>query len=413
MSTVPSICRAARDAQPRLAAASPETRNAVLEHVARLLVQRTESLVAENQKDLAAAEASDLSSAMVDRLRLTPDRIQSIAQGVREIIALPDPVGGIEDLKRRPNGLQVGRMRIPLGVIAMIFESRPNVVIDAGALCLKSSNAVILKGGKEALHSNIALAAVLRDALEAEGLPPEAMALLTDRADVAELLKQSDTVDLLIPRGGKNLIRYVTDNSSIPVVQHFEGICHAFVDESADLTMASDITLNAKAQRPGVCNALETLLVHVKVAPAFLPGVTARLEDAGVEVRGCVRSRSIVPSMTAATDEDWATEYIDLILSVRVVDDMEAALEHIHRFGSDHTETIITSDYARANAFVARVPSSAVMVNASTRFNDGGQLGLGAEIGISTSRLHAFGPMGLQELTTRKWVVFGSGQIRQ
>ncbi|MFT7621382.1 MAG: glutamate-5-semialdehyde dehydrogenase [Myxococcota bacterium] len=413
MSTVPSICRAARDAQPRLAAASPETRNAVLEHVARLLVERTESLVAENQKDLAAAEASDLSSAMVDRLRLTPDRIQSIAQGVREIIALPDPVGGIEDLKRRPNGLQVGRMRIPLGVIAMIFESRPNVVIDAGALCLKSSNAVILKGGKEALHSNIALAAVLRDALEAEGLPPEAMALLTDRADVAELLKQSDTVDLLIPRGGKNLIRYVTDNSSIPVVQHFEGICHAFVDESADLTMASDITLNAKAQRPGVCNALETLLVHVKVAPAFLPGVTARLEDAGVEVRGCVRSRSIVPSMTAATDEDWATEYIDLILSVRVVDDMEAALEHIHRFGSDHTETIITSDYARANAFVARVPSSAVMVNASTRFNDGGQLGLGAEIGISTSRLHAFGPMGLQELTTRKWVVFGSGQIRQ
>ncbi len=412
MSSVEQMCRAARAAQSALANASAATKNAVLTRVSALLNERAADIVAANARDLEAAEAAELSSAMIDRLRLTEARLGAIARGVEEIVALPDPVGGIEGLTRRPNGLRVGRMRIPLGVVAMIFESRPNVVIDAGALCLKAGNAVILKGGKEAHHSNIALAEVLSDALEAEGLPRDAAALLTDRGEVAELLKQDAWVDLLIPRGGKGLIRYVTDNSAIPVVQHFEGVCHVYVDAGADLEMAAEIAVNGKAQRPGVCNATETLLVHLKEAAAFLPTLSQRMVEEGVELRGCMRSRAIVPSMRAATEDDWGAEYLDLILAVKVVDDMDAAIEHIRTHGSDHTESIVTSDYARGHDFVARVPSSAVMINASTRFNDGGQLGLGAEIGISTSRLHAFGPMGLQELTTRKWVVLGDGHIR-
>jgi len=406
------MCQAARDAQPALATASTDTKNAVLRGVADLLMERADTILASNALDLAAAEEAGLSSAMVDRLRLDHKRLGGIAAAVRDIAALPDPIGDISDLVRRPNGLRVGRMRIPLGVVAMIFESRPNVVIDAGALCLKSGNAAILKGGREAAHSNLALAQVLRDALTAQGLPADAVVHLTERGQVSELLEQAQTVDLVIPRGGEGLIRYVTQNSQIPVVQHYKGVCHVFVDDTADLAMAADIAVNAKTQRPGVCNALETLLVHRAVAEKFVPAVANTLSETGVELRGCERARALWPDMTPAGDADWHAEYLDLILSVRVVDDMDAAIEHIRIYGSDHTESIITSDYGRANAFVASVPSSAVMVNASTRFNDGGELGLGAEIGISTSRLHAFGPMGLKELTTQKFVVYGEGHVR-
>ncbi len=412
MSTVHQLCTAARDAQPALAAASTDLKNQVLRETADLLVARCGDILERNALDVEAAAAAGLSSAMTDRLRLDAARLQGIADGVREIAALPDPIGEVSALRQRPNGLRVGRMRIPLGVIAMIFESRPNVVIDAGALCIKSGNAAILKGGREAAHSNLALAEVLRDALEAVGLARDAVVLLTDRGQVSDLLQEADTVDLVIPRGGEGLIRYVTENSRIPVIQHYKGVCHVFVDESADLAAAERIAVNAKAQRPGVCNSLETLLVHRGVASAFLPSVSAAMRAAGVELRGCERSREILPDIGAAGEDDWHAEYLDLILAVRVVDDMDAAIAHIREYGSDHTESIITSDYGRANAFVARVPSSAVMVNASTRFNDGGQLGLGAEIGISTSRLHAFGPMGLKELTTQKFVVYGDGHVR-
>ena len=414
MSRVEELCRAAQQAQPALTVAGTDKKNAVLERVATLLVERSASICAENKTDLDAGAAAGLSAAMMDRLTLTPARLESIAAGVREIAALDDPIGRVENLTRRPNGLRVGRMRIPLGVIAMIFESRPNVVIDAGALCLKAANAVILKGGKEAIASNRALAAVLQDALAAEGLPREAVVLLTDRGEVSELLEQDETVDLVIPRGGEGLIRYVTRNSRIPVVQHYKGTCHVFVDESADLERAVAIAINAKVQRPGVCNAMETLLVHRAVAHAFVPSVASAMNAAGVELRGCEQTRALAPDKVgAATEADWHAEYLDLVLSIRVVDDMEQAIEHIRRYGSDHTEAILTNDYRRANAFVERVSSSAVIVNASTRFNDGGQLGLGAEIGISTSRLHAFGPMGLEELTARKFVVYGDGHIRK
>jgi len=413
MSTVEELCLAARKAQPALAMASTGQKNAVLTQIATLLRERTPSLLIENQKDLDAAKDAGLSGAIVDRLRLNADRIAQISKGVEEIIALPDPIGGISQLETRPSGIRVGRMRIPLGVIAMIFESRPNVVIDAGALCLKSANAVILKGGKEAKHSNLALATLLSDALEAEELPRKAVVLLQERSEVNTLLEQANTVDLVIPRGGEGLIRYVTNNSRIPVVQHYKGVCHLFIDESADLAMASRIAVNAKTQRPGVCNALETLLIHEAVAEEFLPAITKKLRALGVVLRGCEKSRSEVPDMDAASEEDWHTEYLDLILSVRVVEDMNQAIQHIDTYGSDHTESIVTTNYQRAHEFVARIPSSAVMVNASTRFNDGSQLGLGAEIGISTSRLHAFGPMGLNELTTSKFVIYGDGNVRK
>ena len=413
MSTVEELCLAARKAQPALAMASTGQKNAVLTRIATLLRERTPSLLIENQKDLDAAKDAGLSGAIVDRLRLNADRIAQISKGVEEIIALPDPIGGISQLETRPSGIRVGRMRIPLGVIAMIFESRPNVVIDAGALCLKSANAVILKGGKEAKHSNLALATLLSDALEAEELPRKAVVLLQERSEVNTLLEQANTVDLVIPRGGEGLIRYVTNNSRIPVVQHYKGVCHLFIDESADLAMASRIAVNAKTQRPGVCNALETLLIHEAVAEEFLPAITKKLRALGVVLRGCEKSRSEVPDMDAASEEDWHTEYLDLILSVRVVEDMNQAIQHIDTYGSDHTESIVTTNYQRAHEFVARIPSSAVMVNASTRFNDGSQLGLGAEIGISTSRLHAFGPMGLNELTTSKFVIYGDGNVRK
>ncbi len=409
---VAARCRAAKAAQTRLAVATTEQKNALLHRIAARLEGDCAAVVEANQRDVAAAADAGLSSALVDRLRLDEKRLRALAASVREVVALPDPVGLVESLWTRPNGLQVGKMRIPLGVIAIIFESRPNVVIDAAILCLKSGNAAILKGGKEAAHTNAALAAVLSSALVDAGLPSEAVTLLTDRGEVGELLHQTETVDLVIPRGGEGLVRYVTENSRIPVVQHYKGVCHVFVDATADLEMASRIVVNAKAQRPGTCNAAETLLVHAEVAERFLPEVARALAAARVTLVGCERTRAVLPEVTPATEADWSTEYLDLVLSVRVVDDLEAALAHISRYGSSHTEAIVTRDYQNAHAFIARVPSSAVLVNASTRFNDGGELGLGAEIGISTSKLHAFGPMGLRELTTTKFIVYGQGQVR-
>jgi glutamate-5-semialdehyde dehydrogenase len=342
--------------------------------------------------------------------------VDKLAAAVREIAEQPDPLGSLEDEEVRPNGLRVARMRIPLGVVAMIYESRPNVTADAAALCLKAGNSVILRGGSEALRSNLAIAEALRAGLERGAVPVDAIQLVStpDRSAIDVLLEQEDSIDLVIPRGGEGLIRAVTRKSRIPVLQHYKGVCHVFVDATAPEGRACAIVLNAKVQRPGVCNALETLLVHADAAPRVLPAVASALVDAGVELRGCARTREILDgvAVAAATEEDWHAEYLDLILAVRVVDDLEAALEHIATYGSDHTEAIVTDDQASARAFVAAVQSSTVLVNASTRFADGGELGLGAEIGISTSKLHAFGPMGARELTTRKFVVTGEGQVR-
>ncbi|HWP57593.1 MAG TPA: glutamate-5-semialdehyde dehydrogenase [Candidatus Acidoferrales bacterium] len=409
------IARRAKQAARRLAQLSAEEKNRVLLKMAEGLIGAQERVLGANQKDLEAARGAGLSAALLDRIALNPSRVQGMAKAIRDVAALPDPVGEIVKMWRRPNGLQVGRMRIPLGVIALIYEARPNVTADAAALCLKSGNAAILRGGSEAFFSNQAIGDVLRAACRGSAVPEDAVQVVqsTDRGLVDELLQLDGSIDLVIPRGGEELIAAVTARSKVPVVKHFKGVCHVYVDRDAPLEMAERIALNAKVQRPSVCNAMETLLVHEAIAPRFLPAVIEKLQRAGVEVRGCERTRTLAPAVKAATEEDWATEYLDLILSVRVVRDMDEAIDHIERYGSQHTEAIVTADYAAARAFIDRVHSSAVMVNASTRFNDGGELGLGAEIGISTSKLHAFGPMGLEELTTTKFVVFGDGQIRE
>lgn len=372
-------------------------------------------LIEENQRDLAAGEKAHLSSAMMDRLRLTPAVIQGMADGLREVARLRDPVGEVVGMWRRPNGLMVGRMRIPIGVIGMIYESRPNVTADAAGLCLKSGNSVILRGGSEAFHSNQAIGRILQRALLKIGLPQEAVQVFlhTEKEAIQEMLQLEDEIDLIIPRGGEALIRFVMDHSRIPVIKHYKGVCHIFVDESADLEKSIRVCLNAKVQRPGVCNAMETLLVHEKVAKQFLPKVAEALQQEGVELRGCPKTRKILPGIKETEEEDWYQEYLDLILSIRVVNGIEEAMEHIVTYGSLHTEAILTSDYENAQRFLREVNSSCVLVNASTRFNDGFELGLGAEIGISTSKLHAFGPMGLEELTTTKFIVYGEGQIRK
>jgi glutamate-5-semialdehyde dehydrogenase len=333
---------------------------------------------------------------------------------LREVAELPDPVGEITGMWRRPSGIQVGRMRIPLGVIGIVFESRPNVTADAAALCLKSGNAVILRGGSEAINSNLAIGDVLRKELLAMGLPSGALQVVptTDRAAITELLKLEEYIDLIIPRGGEGLIRFVSENSRIPVIKHYKGVCHTFVDASADYEMAERICINAKVQRPGVCNAMETLLIHQNIAETFVPLIVSALKGKGVEVRGCSVTREFAPEVKPAVEEDWGTEFLDLILAVRVVDDLDAAITHIRRYGSLHTEVIVTRDYANSQRFLREVNSSVVMVNASSRFSDGHQFGLGAEIGISTTKLHSFGPMGLEDLTTRKFIVLGDGQIR-
>jgi glutamate-5-semialdehyde dehydrogenase len=409
------LAKKAREAARRLAKLSSEEKNRALLRMAERLEAEKEALLRENEKDLELAHKAGLSTALIDRIALNPGRVQAMAKGLREIVALPDPVREIVKMWRRPNGLQVGKMRIPLGVIAIIYEARPNVTADAAALCLKSGNAVILRGGSEAHLSNRAIGSILQRACGETQVPQEAVQVVAskDRGIVQELLQLEDYIDLVIPRGGEDLIRMVAANSRVPVIKHYKGVCHVYVDSEAPLEMAERICMNAKVQRPSVCNAMETLLVHEAVAPRFLPSVIARLQGAGVEIRGCDKTRALVSGIKPATEADWSAEYLDLILSVKVVEDMDSAIDHIERYGSQHTETIVTSNYARAREFLDRVDSSAVLVNASTRFNDGGELGLGAEIGISTSKIHAFGPMGLEELTTTKFIVFGDGQVRE
>jgi glutamate-5-semialdehyde dehydrogenase len=409
------MARKAQEASRLLARLSTTAKNKALLAMADHLERDQEWLMKENRKDLAAAERAHLSRALIDRLRLTPSVIRGMAEGLREVARLPDPVGEVIRMWKRPNGLMVGKMRIPLGVIGIIYESRPNVTADAAGLCLKSGNSVILRGGSEAFHSNQAIGQVLRNVLIETGLPQEAIQIFphTEREAIREMLQLEEEIDLVIPRGGEELIRFVTRHSKIPVIKHYKGVCHVFVDETADLEMASRVCLNAKVQRPGVCNAMETLLVHQKVANRFLPKVAKVLQREGVELRGCSQTRKILSHIKEAREEDWTQEYLDLILSIKVVKGIEEAVEHIARYGSSHTEAIITSDYENAQRFLREVNSSCVLVNASTRFNDGFELGLGAEIGISTSKLHAFGPMGLEELTTTKFIVYGEGQVRK
>jgi len=413
--TIVEMARIARAATRELARSSSELKNRVLLAIAAAVENEAEHIKSENARDLTYARDKGLSAALLDRLTITDATIQTMAQGLREVAGLPDPVGTADETIRRPNGLEVSRVRIPLGVIGIIYESRPNVTIDAAGLCLKSGNAAILRGGSEALHSNQVLAAIIQRALVEAGLPEGAVQVVPvrDRAAVNILLEQDECVDLIIPRGGEGLIRFVVAHSKIPVLKHYKGVCHVYVDADADLDMAVEISFNAKVQRPGVCNAMETLLVHADIAPVFLPAMADRFSTAGVEMRGCERTLEILPGITPATEADWPAEFLDLIVAIKIVDDMPQAADHIAVYSSSHTEAIVTNNYGRARQFVREIDSSVVLVNASTRFNDGGQLGLGAEMGISTSKLHAFGPMGLKELTTTKFVVFGSGQIRE
>jgi glutamate-5-semialdehyde dehydrogenase len=404
----------ARRASLKMAIASGSVKRDVLESVARTLKKERPAIATANEKDLLEAEKRGLPKVKVDRLRLSESVINEMIGGLLEVAALPDPVGEVTRMWVRPNGLRVGRMRIPLGVIGIIYESRPNVTVDAAALCIKAGNTVILRGGSEAFHSNQCLTGILQKCLQETGLPEMAVQLVstTDRDAVLDLLQLEEYIDVMIPRGGEELIRFVTQHARMPVLKHYKGVCHVYVDADADLDMAEKICLNAKVQRPGVCNAMETLLVHETVADAFIPRMAASFNKEGVELRGCDRTRALVPECGAATDEDWYAEYLDLILAVRVVGNMEEAIDHIATYGSQHTEAIVTRDFNRGHRFLQEVQSSLVLVNASTRFNDGFQLGLGAEIGISTSRLHAFGPMGVEELTTTKFIAFGNGQVR-
>ncbi|WP_434111700.1 glutamate-5-semialdehyde dehydrogenase [Methylocaldum sp. GT1TLB] len=404
----------AREAARSMSRAETAAKNSALLAIADTLQSNTQLLMAENHKDLEAGRHRGLDGAMLDRLDLTEKRIDAMAQGLREVAALSDPVGEITGLTYRPSGIQVGRMRVPLGVIGIIYESRPNVTADAAALCLKSGNACILRGGSEAIHSNKAIADCIRDGLEQAGLPRDAVQLIetTDRAAVGELIRMERHVDVIVPRGGKSLIERITEESRIPVIKHLNGICHVYIDDRCDFDKAIKIALNAKTQRFGVCNAMETLLIAAPIAPVLLPDLAHLFREKGVELRGCPRTVQILPDCTPATAEDWDTEYLAPILSIRVVEGLDEALDHINRHGSQHTDAIVTEDYTRARRFLREVDSSSVMVNASTRFADGYEYGLGAEIGISTDKLHARGPVGLEGLTTQKFIVLGDGHIR-
>ncbi|KRD39306.1 gamma-glutamyl phosphate reductase [Lysobacter sp. Root916] len=411
---VRNLALQARAASAALAASDGATRRRLIEAMAAQLDAQSAQVLAANAEDLERGHAAGLSPAMLDRLRLDPARLAAIAEALREVAAQPDPLGEVTRREQRPNGLTIERQRVPLGLIAMIYEARPNVTADAAALCLKAGNAVLLRGGSEARASNRAIAACLHAALREVGLPEAAATLIEDtaREHVLELLQLSDLIDLAIPRGGEGLIRFVAEHARVPVIKHYKGVCHLYVDRAADPERALDLLIDGKTSRPGVCNALETLLVHADIAPAFLPRALAALAERGVELRGCARAQAYSDAVQPASEADYDAEYLDLILSLRVVDDLDAALAHIARHGSDHTEVIATEDAAAAEAFVRRTRSSAVMVNASSRFNDGGQLGLGAEIGISTTRLHAYGPMGVESLTIERYVVRGAGQVR-
>jgi glutamate-5-semialdehyde dehydrogenase len=408
------VGRAARAASRETARADTRARNEALVAMASAIERDTAALLAANAADLEQARARGLEAAMVDRLALSAKGVANMAQGLREIAQLADPIGEITDLRYRPTGIQVGRMRVPLGVIGIIYEARPNVTADAAGLCLKSGNAAILRGGSEAIRCNQAIAACVHEGLRVAGLPEAAVQVIetTDRAAVGELVTMTDYVDVIVPRGGKGLIERISAESRIPVIKHLDGICHVYVDADADLAMAVRIADNAKTHRYGTCNTMETLLVHAAVAERVLPELAAVYAAKGVELRGCPRARAVVPAMNAATDEDWITEYLAPILSVRVVDSLEQAIDHINTHGSGHTDAIVTSDYGNARRFLREVDSSSVMVNASTRFADGFEYGLGAEIGISTDKLHARGPVGLEGLTSLKFVVLGDGQVR-
>lgn len=405
----------AKAASRVLANISTEIKNNALFRMAAGLEREAATLIDANKKDLATAEQKGLSKAMIDRLTLNPVRIKAMADGLREVAALPDPVGEVLRMWRRPNGMEVGRMRVPIGLIGIIYESRPNVTADTAALCLKSGNGVILRGGSEAVHSNTAIVDVLSKAGAGADIPDNAISFIEnpDRACVMEMLKLNQFIDLIIPRGGEGLIRMVSENSTIPVIKHDKGVCHVYVDSKADLAMAEEICFNAKVQRPGTCNAMEAMLVHQDAAKTFLPAIIGRMKKAGVEIRGCAKTKAVVPDIKDAVEKDWDTEYNELILNVKVVGSMEEAMAHIAAHGSQHSEAIVTNDYRNAHRFQREVDASAVFVNASTRLNDGFEFGLGAEIGISTTRIHARGPMGLEELTSTKFIVYGNGQIRK
>ncbi|MGB0211343.1 glutamate-5-semialdehyde dehydrogenase [Algiphilus sp.] len=404
----------ARNAAPAIARADSGTKNAALFALADALLESEERILAANARDMKAAREGGLDAALTERLELTPDRVANMAEGVRQVAELPDPIGAISDLVRRPSGIEVGRMRVPLGVVGIIYESRPNVTADAAALCIKSGNACVLRGGSEALESNRVIGDIIQKALRAAGLPAEVAQVVqvSDRAAVGAMLAMPEYVDVLIPRGGRSLVAFVSEHARMPVIKHLDGICHVYIDAAADAEKAMAIAVNAKTQRFGVCNAAETLLVDAAVADAFLPDLERRLAPYDIELRGCDRTCAILPGIASASEEDWRTEYLGPILSVAVVDGIEAAIAHIARYGSGHTDAIVTENYTRARQFLREVDSGSVMVNASTRFADGFEYGLGAEIGISTDKFHARGPVGLEGLTSQKWVVYGDGQVR-
>jgi glutamate-5-semialdehyde dehydrogenase len=412
---IESTGRHARHASQAMARANTAAKNNALLAIADELLNQQEALETANKKDMLAGQENKLESALLDRLELTPARIESMADGLRQIAALADPIGEVTDMAYRPSGIQVGRMRVPLGVIGIIYESRPNVTADAAGLCIKSGNATILRGGSEAIHSNQAIAQIIRTGLLQAGLPEDAVQVIdtTDRAAVGELLKMPEYVDVIIPRGGKGLIERISNEARMPVIKHLDGICHVYIDSDADLDKAINIAFNSKTQRYGVCNAMECLLVSQEVAEPILSVLGLKLEDKGVEIRGCEKSRSILPQIKTATEADYGTEYLAPIMSLKIVENINEAITHINTFGSQHTDTIVTENYSRARQFLTEVDSSSVIVNASTRFADGFEYGLGAEIGISTDKFHARGPVGLEGLTSQKYVVFGDGQIRQ
>jgi glutamate-5-semialdehyde dehydrogenase len=409
------IAESAKKASQTLSVAPTKLKNDALEKMAHYLIKNTTQILEENRKDIEYAKKKEMSKSLVDRLRLSEDRIEGMAQGLRDVAKLPDPVGEIVRMWKRPNGLLIGKMRTPLGVIGVIYEARPNVTSDAAGLCLKSGNAVILRGGKEAINSNRIITEVLQKALDEVKLPSCAISFIdiVDREAIREMVVLDNLIDVIIPRGGQEMIQDIKRLATVPVISHGAGNCHIYVDEVCDLDMAESVVHNAKCQRPGVCNAAETLLVHRKVAPRFLPRLFQRLKSEGVEIRGCHRTLDMFPELLEADESDWHKEYLDLILAVKIVDSIDEAILHISRYGTGHTEAILTSSYENSQRFLMEVDAASVFVNASTRFTDGGQFGLGAEIGISTQKLHARGPMGLEELTTTKFVVFGSGQIRE
>lgn len=404
----------ARQASQVLARATTQQKNQALQAIADELAAQRAILITANQHDLTAGREQGLDAAMLDRLTLNDKVLNSMIEGVRQVIALPDPVGEISDLKYRPTGIQVGKMRVPLGVVGIIYESRPNVTIDAAALCLKSGNACILRGGSESIHSNQAIANCIHVGLAKAGLPNTAVQVIktTDRAAVGRLIQMPEYVDVIIPRGGKGLIERISQEARIPVIKHLDGICHVYIDDKADLQKALDVAYNAKTHRYGVCNAMETLLVAEAIAPHILPTLAKMYQEKGVELRGCDKTRALLPEVSAATEEDWKTEYLAAILSIRIVPNVDAAIEHIRTYSSQHTDSIVTEDYSRAMQFLREVDSSSVMVNASTRFADGFEYGLGAEIGISTDKFHARGPVGLEGLTSQKFIVLGNGHVR-